>query len=270
MTASKEALRTLLASTFDNDHIEAAVEHYELLTLEFQKRSWEDALIKASKFVEAVLKALWVYAKKTPAAADKDFKVDNVIHALEVTEKTAAATTIRVTIPRACRFTYEIASNRGARHDPGEIDPNEMDATVALANCSWILAEMLRFATRGKPDEAHEWVARLIKRRVPIYEEVEGRGYFHIKGLKPREIALLNLWRVWPDRMSLAALIEAVVRRESTENAARLGIRRLNLVVDDDGARNLRLLAPGVQEAEELLAQSAQPKPPKRRARRRR
>src|SRR5208283_621504 len=45
--------------------------------------------------------------------------------------------------------SYEIASNRGARHDADEIDANEMDARTVLALCAWILSEMVRFSQKG-------------------------------------------------------------------------------------------------------------------------
>ena len=103
---------------------------------------------------------------------------------------------IRLTIPRACRIVYEIASNRGARHDADEIDPNEMDATVAVSVCSWIVAEMLRVAQKGSLDPAgvQEIVAGLIQKRYPHIEEVQGRIYVSIKGLSAREIAIAALF----------------------------------------------------------------------------
>jgi hypothetical protein len=48
-----------------------------------------------------------------------------------------------------CTFIYDIASNRGGRHDPGEVDPNEMDAAAVVANMSWVVAELIRYAQKG-------------------------------------------------------------------------------------------------------------------------
>lgn len=256
---TRTRLQEVLAGTFEQRHIEAALEHLELLTNEFQTRSWEECLVKAGKFVEAVLKALWAFGGNSVPPA-KEFKVDIIIRGLENTPAASAPTTVRVTIPRACRFVYEIASNRGARHDPDEIDPNEMDALAALSNCSWILAEMVRFAAKGAvdPAEAHDLVGRLTERRLPLFEEVDGRLHFHIPGLGPRDVELLNLWHAFPERISSTQLIEAAVRRGATVNAARLGLHRLRLLVDDDGQGNLRLLAPGLAQAEQLLMTGTQ------------
>src|SRR5881397_2149749 len=96
-----------------------------------------------------------------------------------------------LTAPRACRFAYDIASNRGARHDPGEIDPNQMDARAVIAVTSWIVAEMLRYAQKGTLDPAgvQELVDSLTQRQYPLIEDVDGRVYFHVRGASARDIA---------------------------------------------------------------------------------
>jgi CheY-like chemotaxis protein len=49
------------------------------------------------------------------------------------TNENTLSDSVRLTIPRACRFIYEIASNRGARHDADEVAANEMDANAVTA-----------------------------------------------------------------------------------------------------------------------------------------
>ena len=121
-------LLQLLQATFPARNVTAALKHFRAAVQDYQARNWEDAIAKAGKFVEAVLKALAVRAQaQIPKAAA--FKVDTYINELA---KAAADRTVSLTIPRACRFIYEIASNRGGRHDPDEINPNEMDATGAI------------------------------------------------------------------------------------------------------------------------------------------
>jgi hypothetical protein len=95
------------------------------------QRNWDDATAKTGKFVEAALKALATHAK-APIPPSRAFKADVYITQFGLLPAGTAADTVRLTIPRVCRFIYDIASNRGARHDPDEIDPNEMDATSAL------------------------------------------------------------------------------------------------------------------------------------------
>src|SRR5213594_517743 len=117
-----------------------------------------------------------------------------------------------LTAPRACRFAYDIASNRGARHDPGEIVPNQMDARAVVASASWILAEMLRYAQKGALDLAavRELVDGLTQRQYQLIEDVDGRVYFHVRGASARDVALLSLWHKHPGRMTEAELIAAL------------------------------------------------------------
>ena len=109
--------------------------------------------MRAGKLVGSVTKCLWL-ATGNSLPRSRDFKVDVILRDLERLPKGSADDTIRLTIPRMCRAIYDIASNRGARHDPDEIDPNVMDATVSNSVASWILAEMIRFSQKGSIDPA--------------------------------------------------------------------------------------------------------------------
>jgi hypothetical protein len=152
---------------------------------------------------------------------------------------------------------YDITSNRGGRHDPDAIDANEMDATVVLNTCAWVLAEMVRYAQRsGNPDSAKAAVDGLMKRRYPFVEEIDGRAYVDLKSAKSaRELGLLILWHKGAARISREELVEAIRRqkRSITLGNARMAVTRLSDVLDDDGDGNVRLRAAGVREAERLI-----------------
>jgi len=160
-------------------------------------------------------------------------------------------------MPRACRLVYDVASNRGGRHDAGDIDPNQMDATMVVGTCSWILAEMLRFSQKGslQTDAAAELVAGLSQRKFPFLEDIDGRLYFSLRGLSAKDVVHLTLWGIHPRRMHRRDLIAAAKRHGNSEANAAVGISRLKSLVDDDGQGNLRLLIAGVREAEDLIAQ---------------
>jgi hypothetical protein len=159
-----------------------------------------------------------------------------------------AEDSVRVSIPRACRFVYEIVSNRGARHASEEVNPNQMDAAVVVANCSWVLAELLRYAQKGAAElsQAVDLLAALTPKRFPAIENIDGRMSFHFKGLSAREVCLLTLWRYHPKRLSESELIEAARRHGASPSNAkfRMGVSRLRQTVDNDGfsPRSLRLL----------------------------
>ncbi|HXJ15388.1 MAG TPA: hypothetical protein VNH19_24210 [Candidatus Limnocylindrales bacterium] len=239
----------LLTNTFKKTHIDAAVKHFNGMVADFQKRDWADSAAKGGKFIEAVLKALWDYAGEV-VPKGKNFKAGNIIDQLA---NKAVADTIRLTIPRACRFAYEIASNRGARHDADEIDANEMDATAVLSSCSWILSEMVRFSQKGLDlAQAKAVVDGLMKRRFPLTEEIDGRVYVNL-GKSATEKALLILLHVYPDRMATKELIVSVMRHDQSEANAKLAIKRIGKYTDSDAAGNLILRATGISKAEALI-----------------
>lgn len=221
---------------------------------EFQKEEWEDSIAKSGKFVEAVLKALFVHVGKTPPGG-RSFKADVLINGLGQLAPGSYNDSIRLTIPRACRFVYDIASNRGGRHDPDEVDPNEMDANAAVINCSWILAEMIRFATKGTVDlsQAKNLVDSLMERKYPLIEEVEGRMYFHLKKKSALDVALLALARRYPRRMGKQDLVDTVKRNGFRGSNARMAVQRITRFVDNDGQDRLRLLATGLRKAEQIM-----------------
>jgi len=245
----------LLQAKFPAKHVKAAVLHFQAMTLEFQQSDWEQAIGKGGKFVEAALKALQLHTGGTVPPA-RQFKAGDIITRLENLPRAAHDDTIRITIPRACRFAYDVASNRGARHDPEEIDPNEMDARVMVATASWILAETLRYSQKGAIDQdaVRELVDRITQRKYPIVEEVDGRVYFHVPGASARDVALLSLWHRHPGRISREDLKASLVRHRFSANNAALAITRIGRLVDDDGQDRLRLLQPGLLEAEALIS----------------
>lgn len=236
--------------------IDAVVRHFEGVVDEYHKREWEKSLGKAGKFLEAVLKSLLGEAG-LPAQTGRGFKVDKAINDLGGVAAGTLDDAIRITIPRCCRFMYDVTSNRGGRHDPDEIDPNEMDATAMLTNCAWVLAEMVRYAQKSlDPERAKAIVEGLMKRKYPFFEDIDGREYVDLKLAKSaRDLGLLILLGRGPRRISrpnLAASIRRQSRRITADNA-RKGVERLHDLVDDDGDGNLRLRAIGVREAERLM-----------------
>lgn len=250
-----KTLDELLKSRFAPKHVDAALKHFRAMVEEFQKSEWEESIAKGGKFVEAVLKALWVHVgNKVPPP--REFKAGKIIIELEKCPQSSFEDTIRLTVPRACRFAYDIASNRGARHDPDEVNPNEMDANVVIATCSWILAEMLRYSQKSAidPNRVKELLNGLMQRRYPVIEEVDGRVYFHLTRKSARDIALLTLWYKHPERIGKNEVIQTITRHKFTKHNAGMAVSRLTGLIDEDSSGMLRLLAPGLRQAEQIIA----------------
>jgi hypothetical protein len=199
---------------------------------------------------------LWVYAGQTLPAKQKDFSAGS--YAQKITQ--LAATTvpedcIRLQIPRACIFIYDITSNRGGRHDSDEVNANEMDASTILPICSWILAELVRFSAKGSMgvEEAKTIIDSLTERRYPIFEEIDGRVYVDNKKFKSAtECGLLILYKIYPKRISKNDFIGFVKRHSFKQSAVKL--ERLTSFIDIDDQGKILLRATGRRKVEEILS----------------
>lgn len=246
----ERTVNDMLKDEFGPKYVDAMVRHFQAMVEDYQKREWEDCNAKSGKFVEATLKAVWNETGK-PVPKGKDFKAGNIMDLLP--KEAALSDSLRLTIPRACRFIYEIASNRGARHDADEVEANEMDANAVAALCSWVLAEMVSNSQKGMDlDKAKAAVDGLMKRKYPYMEEIDGHIYVDIAE-SAREAALLILYGVYPRRMSEESLARQVARHGYSRKNAKMGVQRIRTRVDDDDQGNLRLRNIGVREAEELI-----------------
>jgi len=214
----------LLGDVFNAKHANAAVKHFQGAAEELSLSKWDNASAKGGKFIEAALKALWVHVGET-VPSGKDFKAGRIITDLE--RKTAFPDTVRLTIPRACRFAYEIASNRGARHDADEIDSNEMDARTVVAVCAWMLSEMVRFSQKGHDLTVPKSIVDgLMKRRFPFAEDIDGRIYADV-GSSAKEVALVILYYLFPKRMSREDLIASLIRHPFKRANAVVAVNRI-------------------------------------------
>src|SRR5437870_345669 len=108
---AKNQAQTFLTAAFRRNHVDALLRHFSGMAREFQKGEWEDCIAKSGKFVEAALKALLVHVGST-LPGGRSFKADVLINGLGQLAPASHDDSIRLTIPRACRFVYDIASNR--------------------------------------------------------------------------------------------------------------------------------------------------------------
>jgi hypothetical protein len=240
----------MLKDKFGAKYADAMVHHFQAMVDDYQKREWEDCNAKSGKFVEATLKAVWNETGK-PVPKGKDFKAGNIMDLLP--KEGALNDSLRLTIPRACRFIYEIASNRGARHDADEVGANEMDANAVTALCSWVLAEMVSHSQKGMDlDEARAAVEGLMKRKYPYMEEIDGRIYVDI-AKSAREAAHMILYGVYPKRISEESLVKQVMRHGYKKANATMGVARIRKQTDNDDQGDLKLRNTGVAEAEALI-----------------
>ncbi|MBI2644245.1 MAG: hypothetical protein HYW95_01895 [Candidatus Wildermuthbacteria bacterium] len=246
-------IQEVLVAMFPRQHIGNLLRHYNGAIRAYHESDWEECVAKSGKFVEAALKMLCISSGNTLPPA-RQFGVEGVINTLQNTAAGSCHDSIRITIPRACRFLYDIASNRGARHDPTEVNPNKMDASVAVPIMSWILAEIIRIAgSSADPDEAAVLVETVIERKYPYLEAIDDQLFINIRGLYPREIALLLLNAFSPKRTKRADLVKLIQDHGCSKNAAQIAVTKIkNMVAENENGLVLRGL--GRQEADAILS----------------
>jgi hypothetical protein len=245
----------LLVPPFSAKYVKAALNHFANAVNDFGHGDWEDSVTKTGKFVEAVLKAVATHCD-VKFESGRKFKADALMNALGQLAHGSHDDSLRLLIPRACRIVFDVASNRGARHDSDEIDPNSMDANLVIPVCAWILAEMIRYAQKGTvdPSQARDLVEALIEKKYPVVEDVEGRVYLHAKDKSAVDVGLVILARRYPKRVNKSELVEAIKRNGFTLKNAKVAAGRVAKFADDDGQGELRLLTPGLKRAEEIIS----------------
>lgn len=243
-------IRSLLFSQFNVQYGGAALRHFTAAIGEYQEGNWDSSIAKAGNFVEAVLKMLAEYTHMTWMKGRK-FKADQIMDDLARLQIDSFDDSIRLSIPRNCRFVYDVASNRGARHDPHDVDANKMDAIVVISCISWVLAELVRLSSKGNvsPDDAAAIIDTLMEKRYPYVEDIDGRLYVNREGLSAREVAILLLDRRYPSRIGTNELVDLLKRHTYSEKNAKMAIERIQGCIDVDDKNRLRLRGNGRSEA---------------------
>lgn len=250
---SENEIINLLEAIFDHVYVRRIVKYYKEASVSYQRQDWESFSLKSGKFVEAVTKLLLSYCN-IPLPAQRNFKAGILLEEQKKLDKKNYSDTVRIAIPKACLFIYEIVNNRGGRHDSNDIQANLMDGHVILPIMSWTLAELLRFATSNisSPESAYQYIKGLQNKKQTFFEVIDGRPYVNIDGLKAQDIALLLLQSIYPERISRGELIESVSRHGFKKNAASVAVHRIMKYVDDNGL-SLLLRNIGIEKAESVL-----------------
>jgi hypothetical protein len=245
-------VRSILVRTFGAKHVDALLMHYAAAIEKYVIRDWEGVAVKTGKFIESVTKALVIFCGKT-ISDPRHFKAGNELRQLESLNSSAFPDEVRIVIPKGCIFAYEIVNNRGGRHDAHDINANEMDAKVVLPIISWVLAEMVRFCSKSADTKvATKLIDELTNKAYPYFEQIDGRSYVNVTGLKPGEIALLLLYFLYPKGINRPDLVDLVRRHGPSNDAAKVAVHRLKYLVDD-AAGLWKLRGIGRQKAENLL-----------------
>ena len=229
--------------------------HYAKLKASFTQNALEPGELNGAKFAEVVFRLIQ-YATHpqhhyTPLKQSLP-SVDILITQFQQLPQTFDDS-LRLHIPRLLKGIYGIRSKRGVGHI-GEVDANLMDATIVMAVCDWVMAELIRLYHNCSADEAQGVVDRLVKRSVPVIYDSDGVKtllrqmpydeatllLLHYEGEK--DIPIGDLCK-WVGYANVTVYRKSILDRLHTE-------KKLYL---NEKARLCRILPPGLQYVENTI-----------------
>lgn len=169
--AAEDALGSLPAGLRDE-----LLRAFDEIVSNFRARKWEPSELNGGKLCEIVYTILNGHVSGSyPGRASKPRNIVDAGHALSQAPD-AFPRSVRIGIPRVLIALYEIRNNRSVGHVGGDVDPNQMDATIVLGMSKWIVAELVRVFHEVTVEEATEVVELLSTRDVPaIWEHGQTR-----------------------------------------------------------------------------------------------
>jgi len=229
--------------------------HYAKLKSSFTQNALEPGELNGAKFAEVVFR-LMQYATDpqhhyTPLRQSLP-PANNLVAQFQQLPKTFDDS-LRLHIPQLLRAIYGIRSKRGVGHI-GELDANLMDATLVMAVCDWVMAELIRLYHDCSADEAQDIIDRLVKRSIPVIYDRDGIKtslrqmpydevallFLHYEGEK--DILVGDLCK-WVGYTNITVFRKNILPRLHTE-------KKLYL---DERAWTCRILPPGLKYVEENI-----------------
>jgi hypothetical protein len=248
---------SVLPTTLRDDLLSA----FNEIVKNYRERRWEPSELNGGKLCEAVYTVCkgWLDGGQYPARAGKPGRFPETCWAMKDTyQQVPDSHSARILIPRMMLGLYDIRNNRGVGHAGGDVDPNHMDATAVLYTAKWLVAELVRLLHTLTTEEAAVIVDGLIQREVAWVWAHEGKKRVLRTGMTWKQQTLV-LMLTEPGDVSEAELFSWLEhpRLASLRKDVLQPLHKERLVEYDAATRTVRLLPPGVEAAEGLVAGEA-------------
>src|SRR5664280_1781181 len=143
------------------------LEEYGIITQKFLEGNWRDSALSGGRFCEVVYTIIDGFGsgtfKTTPS------KPSNFVNACKNLENyTHIPRSLQILVSRLLPPLYEVRNNRNVGHVGADVDSNQMDATLVVANASWIMGELIRIFHDTTLENAQDIVDRITSRKIPI------------------------------------------------------------------------------------------------------
>jgi len=237
---------------------------YEEIVTNFAEHRWEPAELNGGKFCEVVYSiisgVIFGFFQTRPT------KPRNMVAACAALEATPAQPgrvgdhSLRILIPRALPFLYDIRNNRGVGHAGGDVNPNFMDATAVYAMASWTLAELVRMFHAISTQEAQETVDALVERKIGLVWEVDQIKRVLDPDMNKDAQALVLLYArpAWVSEPDLFTWVEYSTANMFRKNILRV-LHQRRLIEYDPKQRRARISPLGSQRVEQQILKTRRP-----------
>jgi hypothetical protein len=184
-----------ISNEFSNRLLKAYDEIRNRYLKAFYDSSWDSSGLSAGKFCEIMLRFLQKELTGNYTPFNKNFGnfSDECTKLMKLpTEK--GIESLRIIIPRALVFMYTIRSKRAVGHVGGDIDSNEMDASIIYQISSWIVCEIIRIYHSLSTEEAIEYISRIMERKIPDIWKIEDKKRILRNDLNYKQKTLLLIY----------------------------------------------------------------------------
>jgi len=225
---------------------------YQSILNNYMERRWSPSELSGGKFCEIVYTILEGFgAGNYPS---KPTKPNNFLDACRGLEKrNNVPRSFQILIPRVLPALYEVRNNRGVGHVGGDVDPNHMDATLVLAMCNWVMAELVRVFHGLDVQDAQRVVDSLVERRSPIiWDDGDVKRVLNTN-LSVREQTLILVASV-NGRVSTADIFRWLdYENKAYFNKTLKALHKERLVNLSDDQRFVEILPPGTIAVSEIV-----------------
>lgn len=227
----------------------------------YVEHRWEPSELDGGKFVESAYCVVNGYL--SGQFPNKTTKPTNLVLACEQIAQIQVDPTLhlmnlesmRITIPRMLIAIYNIRNKRGVGHVDGDVNPNEMDASVIFGMAKWVLAEFIRIFHKSSVIDATTLISSIVERSLPIVWEVNNLKRVLNTKLSKKNQVLTLLYSEQSGRMTMDELSKSLDTRKDNLARTLRPMHEFALIYYDEIAKTATISPIGVQTVEnEVLA----------------
>lgn len=229
---------------------------FQEIVSNYREHRWEPSELNGGKFCEAVYTVIEGYlAGSYPPRVRKPNRFPDACLALEAKYASVPnSRSPRILIPRMMVGLYDIRNNRGVGHAGGDVDPNQMDATVVLYTSKWLMAELVRMLHTATTEEATSVVEELMERELAwVWSHKDVKRLLRTGLTWKQQVLVMMLSE--PSGVTESDLVRWLEHPKRSDFRSRVltPMHRERLIEYDREAGTVRLLPPGVASAEQMV-----------------